>query len=117
MKQPTLLYALIILGIIFLLIYLNKKVFLEGYTYTYNNNLAYYPGIPSMTNPAPFNDNNKIHESTCKIQCDQTSDCTGFTSNIISGSDQRGTCTLYKYPWNYTNHTPGTNLYLRTGNK
>ena len=97
--------------------YLNKKVFLEGYDYTYNNNLAYYPTIQPITNPAPFDNNNKIHESTCKIQCDQKSDCTGFTSNIITGSNQRGTCTLYNFPGYFTTHKPGTNLYLRTGTK
>jgi len=114
MKQYQILYALILLCIIFLIIYVNKKYNLEGYTYTYNDNLSFN----SKSTPTPIanytDPNNPVQESTCKLQCDLWPECTGFTtSNIVPNSKIPGNCKLYKHSKNDTEHLVGTKLYLK----
>jgi hypothetical protein len=105
-----LLYAIILLCILILIIYINKKYNLEGYTYTYNKNLSFNKGRPIVTHNDP---NNNVTESSCKMQCDLLPNCTGFTSNINSGSNIPGNCTYYSHQKNDTEHVQGTNLYLK----
>ena len=105
-----LLYAIILLCILILIIYINKKYNLEGYTYTYNNNLSFNGGTPIVEFTDP---NNPVQENTCKLQCDLWPNCTGFTSNIITGTNTPGNCKLYNNNKNNTQHVIGTNLYLK----
>ena len=120
MKQNKLIYAFILLGITFLLIYVNKKLYLEGYTYnkdlTFKSSSPSSPPTGSLTNLG-VPPNPPVHASTCKIQCDKYggSYCTGFTSSIIDTPNDSGvgSCTMYNHIPSDTLHLDGTNLYLK----
>jgi hypothetical protein len=105
MKQYTLLYAIIFLLIIFVFIYINKKIILEGYTY--NKDLTF------NNNPQPLVSFNQVHESTCMIDCNSRNDCVGFTSNIEKNSNVLGNCSLYNHSSHDTDHLSGTNFYIK----
>ena len=110
-KKYNIVYALLLLFIIFLFVYINKKVFLEGYKY--NRDLTF------NGNPIPIKSFDNTQLSTCKLECNAISNCKGFTSNILSGIDISGTntlpgtCTLYNHPSNDTRHMLGTNFYIK----
>lgn len=123
MKQNKLIYAFILLGITFLLIYVNKNVFLEGYTYnkdlTFNNSPSdvYPTGFLTILGNTQINKDPPVHASTCKIQCDKYagSNCTGFISPIIDTPNDSGVgyCIFYNHLKNDTKYLNGTNLYLK----
>ncbi len=112
--KNNLLYAIILLSIIFLLIYISKKVLLEGFNYTYNKDLAFNSVPLPLVSKLNLN-NNDVHLSTCKLSCDTIEDCTGFTSNIINdpNSDPIGSCNLYSNSNTNLANVSGTNLYLK----
>ena len=121
MKQNKLIYAFIILGVTFLLIYVNKKIFLESYTY--NNNLTFNKspselvptGILKVLGDTQLNRDPPVHATTCQKQCDSTPTCTGFTTSIINTPEDSGvgSCILYNHAINDTRYLNGTNLYLK----
>ena len=113
MKQQKLLYAILLLGIIFLIIFINKKIFLEGYTYTYNSDLTF-----NGTNLQPligsFDDTtNQVNQSTCEIQCDALPGCTGFTTTNINNNKGIGNCTFYNNSNTDLKHLKDTNIFLK----
>lgn len=107
MNHNNIIYAILILFIIIIIIYINKKIYLEGYTY--NNNLSFN----LAQNETPLVSFSDVHESTCNTNCDSLSNCTGYTSNIIKGTNTLGTCTLYNHSKNDTRHIDGTNFYTK----
>ena len=118
MKQNKLIYAFILLGITFLLIYVNKKIFLESYTYNKDltfNSLPNNPNVPLQVMGDSKSDMHPVHASTCKKECDYYPNCTGFITDMIDTPDDSGvgSCTLYNHLRNDTSHLDGTNLYLK----
>ena len=84
----TIVYSIIVLVVLFIIIYINKHFYLEGYSY-----------IPNLhfTNPTdmPIISPDDILLSTCEKSCNAYPTCTGFTSLAPNGSKNRTKCTYY----------------------
>ena len=106
-KQNKVVYAIILLCII-VFIYINKKIFLEGYTY--NSNLT-FSNVPPPTIIQPLINN--VHLSTCKLQCDTNSTCKYFVSNLNEKNTRTGSCSLFSSTPNSTQHALGSHFYVK----
>ena len=86
-------YSIIFLVIIFIVVDINKRFYLEGYTFV--------PNLYTSATPIYKLDNWDVREDTCKINCDAHSlknpseGCSGFISNIPPNSGKRGACRFY----------------------
>jgi hypothetical protein len=79
--------AIIMFIITVILIIINKQYNLEGYTFLPNLNFA--------QNKTPLVTFNTLQESTCMVDCDSSSKCVGFISDIPNNTNKLGTCSLY----------------------
>ncbi len=95
----TILYSLVIFIIISIIIYINKKINLEGYIFIPNMKL-YDTTTPSLSGIRP---NENLTQNACEEQCDRmnyktTKKCGGFISNFLPNtpdSENTGYCDFY----------------------
>jgi hypothetical protein len=90
----TIFYSIILLVILFIIIYINKQFYLEGYTFI--PNLTFSNPTDSITSL----NNNSLYQTSCEKTCDirsrQQDGCSGFSSDIPPNSNKSGRCTFYK---------------------
>jgi hypothetical protein len=113
MKHNMLLFIILLIVVLFLIIYKNIFLILEGYTYI--PHIIYDPTRLFSYNR--FFLKKKLSE--CTKSCDDDLGCTGFFSNIPinTGNLRKGTCLFYnnlnKDEIKFMTHNVGAYLYIK----